>query len=235
MRKCKVLSLLLGVILLLLCSCHPAATLPEASDTIGGINAEDLPGSTEEPESSAEPVSKEEKPEARYVNPDELGTTPIEILASRTFEDRTLSIEDLPVNEPELSTYMLQYCETLPDFEQYKALHSEEMRIDVKNAEEAFAEGNYFTEFTFHRIEMLDEKTASALCDGWVAEDLKRYAIEYHFTEYTVVEAEFTFVRKDKALDEQAQRPSGRYSNGYLWAKTADDESFKLYTVYWTD
>ena len=235
MRKCKVLSLLLGVILLLLCSCHPAVTLPEESDTIGGINAEDLPGSAEEPEPSAEPVSKEEKPEAKYLNPDELEEVPIDIVKSRTFEDRTISVEDMPENEPELLTYMLQYCAILPDFEQYKALHGAAMRIEANNTEKNFADGDCFTAFTFHRIEALNEESAFALCDGWVKEDLARFVSQYEFTEYTVVEAEFTFVHKNKILDEQAQRPSGRYSNAYLWAKTEKDESFKLYTVYWTD
>lgn len=226
-RKGRILGLLLGV-LLLFCSCYPAVNLPEENDYIGGIDPDDLP------ESSEEPVSQEEKPEAKYVDVDTLEKVRTNVDTKCVFDDRALILEDTPENELEYLTYMLRYYATLPDFEQYKAMHSSEMQIEAGNTEKAFVQGDYFTEYTFHGLEVLDEEVAAALCDGFVGQDMTRLAEKYHFTEYAVVETDFTMVRKNKDLDEQAQTPSGRYTYAYLWAKTADDESFKLYTVYWT-
>lgn len=153
------------------------------------------------------------------------------------FDDRTLILDALIDNEPELLTYNLFYYIASAQFDLLMELVGEKESIQIIMANEGsnFEEGRYCTQTTIHRL------------DTWTAEDLDQVSSfekesilslidTFDFKEYVVVEAEESWKYNEASLAEGPQLADGeRYTRYYLFAKTAKVPEFKLYGIYWED
>lgn len=158
------------------------------------------------------------------------------------YEDRTLVYGDGPENIVEALVAYNYYCETLLAFDElYDHMGGEALQISVKKQKEDAEKGIYCTEQTIHSLDTLTEQDFAPGGDYFTTEeqaerfitDLSEVVAEYALTEYTVVYSDLSWKWSEAALEQGPQLGNGRYERLFLLGHTDNDESWKIYELFW--
>lgn len=167
-----------------------------------------------------------------------------EYSGAQTFssEDRTLVWEDAPENIVEQIVADSYRLEASFDFDAlYELMGGTSLQTSTKNEKKSAKEGLYFTRQVIHSVDVLSQsefdaggayfKTAE-MANGFTAE-LSRTVEEYALTEYTVVYVDLSWEWSEKALELGPQLGDGRYERLFLLGRSAENEGWKIYELFW--
>jgi len=158
------------------------------------------------------------------------------------FEDRVLVWEDAPENMVEQIVADSYRLEASFDFEALEELMGwSSLQISTRNEAESAAEGMYFTKTIIHSLATLS-KHDFAPNEGYFTEeeqsarfiaDLSKIVTEYALAEYSIVYANLSWEWSEAALALGPQLGDGRYERLFLLGRAAEEESWKIYELFW--
>lgn len=64
---------------------------------------------------------------------------------------------------------------------------------------------------------------------------LKKDILKYQFTTFSMVQADISMTWSEAALERGPQLGNGTYSRLFLCGKISDDDSWKIYGIYWIE
>lgn len=159
-----------------------------------------------------------------------------------SFEDRILVWEDAPENMVEQIVVDSYRLEASFDFDAlYELMGGTSLQTSTKSEEKNAKEGLYFTRQVIHSVDVLSQsefdadgayfKTAE-LANDYIAE-LNRTVEEYALVEYSVVYVDLSWEWSEKALELGTQLGDGRYERLFLLGRSAENERWKIYELFW--
>lgn len=159
-----------------------------------------------------------------------------------TFDDRSLTLWDVPENMVEELLFTNYYFAAAFEFDGLLAIQGDEsLKINAQNEAKNAKEGIYFTDVTIHTLDALSEEDftpgGSYFADEnqvqLFVDELRELVQEYGLEQYAVVYADLSWQWSEKALSMGPQLGDGRYERLYLAGKVSEDANWLLYECFW--
>ena len=146
-------------------------------------------------------------------------------------DDRTLVLDDSIDNGLELMIYEYYKNIMSGSYQEVKnVISGESLEIAVKNDEEQFKNGIYYSRIFLDEVELVDKDDLNE-----ISENNKQRIVEtlnnLGMTEFAIVEVEKTIKHNEKSLSSMPQVGDGEVTRYYLLGKKNDE--YKIIEVYW--
>jgi len=161
---------------------------------------------------------------------------------SFSFDDRGLTLWDVPENLVEELLFSNYYFAAAFEFDGLMAIQGDEsLKIGAQNEEKNARDGIYFTDVTIHTLDVLSEEDfapgGSYFADEnqvrLFVDELSELVQEHGLKQYAVVYADLSWQWSEKALELGPQLGDGRYERLYLAGKVSEDANWLLYECFW--
>ncbi len=184
----------------------------------------------EEKEEQADTHTKDELYNAVYVEEDQLPEIEGDVEKEYKNEDRMIVLNTDIENELELMTYNHYYYATAKEFTKLKDMAgSDIMKTNADNLEKQFDSGEYMLEYTideFDDLSMEDIQEADTNFNNHVSSVVETNKL----TSFHIVEVEVSW-KQNEAFSKVSQIYDGKFDRYFVYGKTADDDTFKLYEI----
>ena len=111
---------------------------------------------------------------------------------------------------------------------------NEANKISVSNTKKRFDDGTYMKEYVIHGLSTWS-KEDFLNADYDFMHILKRDILKYQFTSFSMVQADISMTWSEAALERGPQLGNGEYIRLFLCGKNSDDDSWKIYEIYWIE
>ncbi len=153
-----------------------------------------------------------------------------------TVGDRHFEAEEVPENIVEELIFHDYYYNIQGEFDKLLELYGENeaLKISASNTKKRFDEGAYMKEYVIHGLSTWSKEVFQN-ADYDFMHILKRDILKYQFTSFSMVQADISMTWSEAALERGPQLGNGEYIRLFLCGKVSDDDSWKIYEIYWIE
>ncbi|MDD4844858.1 MAG: hypothetical protein PHU31_11120 [Anaerotignum sp.] len=153
-----------------------------------------------------------------------------------TVDDRHFEAEEAPENIVEELVFHDYSYDIKGEFDKLLEIYGEEeaLKISARNTKKSFDEGAYMKEYVIHDLSTWSKEDFQN-SDYDFMHILKSDILKNQFTSFAIVQVDISMEWSKAALDRGPQLGNGEYTRLFLCGKNSDDDSWKIYEIYWVD